>query len=240
MFGFLKKRKYKLPKDYELEARDFIFLENLVKILPKKFSFLQEHINKEFLLNKSKMLLKENGNISFGLDEELFHKYKRESFADSSKILNIEVRNKITFDIESINIHLLNGVFWGYYLNPATKFEDLDFNNFNIQNIRFLEFKNENKVFLKNLIGGVSNDLLSKLDLESTFKIEIEEGDFYVIKNLGDGNYLSMDNKGAVYGMIHDPYEIEQIFNNKEKFFEALKSGEFNINDYYERKVNAV
>ena len=88
------------------------------------------------------------------------------------------------------------------------------------------------------LIGKVPKAILSQLDVESTFKIEIPEGNYYVIKDLEDGNYLSMDEQGAVYGMIHDPYEIEKLFNNKEAFFEALKSGEFSISEYYDKKMS--
>jgi len=76
------------------------------------------------------------------------------------------------------------------------------------------------------------------LEIESTFKIEIPEGKFYVIKDLEDGNYLSMDENGAVYGMIHDPYEIEKLFDSKEAFFKALESGKFSISRYYENKMS--
>ena len=47
-----------------------------------------------------------------------------------------------------------------------------------------------------------------------------------------------MNEKGAVYGMIHDPYEVEKLFDSKESFFEALKSGEFSISEYYEKKMS--
>ena len=47
-----------------------------------------------------------------------------------------------------------------------------------------------------------------------------------------------MNKEGAVYGMIHDPYEVEKLFDKKETFFEALKSGKFDIADYYNSKMS--
>jgi hypothetical protein len=37
--------------------------------------------------------------------------------------------------------------------------------------------------------------------------------------------------------MIHDPYEIELLFKDKKKFFEALSCGDFNIMEYYNKKL---
>lgn len=81
-------------------------------------------------------------------------------------------------------------------------------------------------------MGNVDNDVLSKLDINLTFKIDVDEGEFYVIKDLGDGNYLSMDQNGAVYRMIHDPYKIEKIVEDKENFYQALKNGAFDITGF--------
>ncbi len=58
-----------------------------------------------------------------------------------------------------------------------------------------------------------------------------------LIKDLEDGNYLSMNEKGAVFGMIHDPYEVEKLFDNKEAFFNDLELGNFSIEQYYNKKM---
>ncbi|QLG44901.1 hypothetical protein [Costertonia aggregata] len=124
----------------------------------------------------------------------------------------------------------------GFRVNA--KYSELDFEKIDTSKIKEKHFKNEEKEFLKTLIGKVSKDILSQLDIKSTFKIELEDGDFYVLKDLEDGNYLSMNEKGSVYGMIHDPYEVEKLFDTKESFFEALKSGEFSISKYRESKFS--
>ncbi len=84
----------------------------------------------------------------------------------------------------------------------------------------------------------LSKKVLSVIDINSTFKIQIPEGVFYVIKDFGDGNYLAMEENGAIYGMIHDPYEVEMLFKNKDVFVNAIESGEFNIFKYYNSKIS--
>jgi hypothetical protein len=64
------------------------------------------------------------------------------------------------------------------------------------------------------IIGKINDQQKSKLDIENTFKIEIPEGDFYTIKDLGDGNYLAVDEHGVVYELLHDPYSIVKKANS--------------------------
>lgn len=67
------------------------------------------------------------------------------------------------------------------------------------------------------------------MDLNDTFKIETIEGVFYMIKDLGNGDYLSIDKNSAVYHMTHDPYKIKKNFNCKEDFYKHIKSENFDI-----------
>jgi hypothetical protein len=120
----------------------------------------------------------------------------------------------------------------------TSKYRDLDFSRIDVTRIKEKHFKDEDKEELSKILGKIDKDLLSQLDVEDTFKIEIEEGEFYVIKNLGDGNYLSITKQGAIYGMIHDPYEVELLFENKEDFFKALSTGKFDIQEYYRSKFS--
>ncbi|UII33166.1 hypothetical protein LVD17_04910 [Fulvivirga ulvae] len=99
-------------------------------------------------------------------------------------------------------------------------------------------FQDEEKNELQNIIQNHLKDIESQLDLHDTFKIEIPEGEFYVIKNLGDGNYLAVDTYGKVYGMIHDPYEIDKLFESIADFKAGIVSGLFDIKKYYDRKMS--
>jgi len=97
---------------------------------------------------------------------------------------------------------------------------------------------NEDKNELDKIIGKLDRKVESLLNLQNTFKIEINEGTFYVLKELGDGNYLVMDKSSRVYGLIHDPYEVDKIFENKDDFISALSTKKFNIDDYCSSKFH--
>lgn len=229
MFNLFGKKKL-------INAQDYEFLRVVVEALPTKYSYLNSQVSEEFILDKKVNQLGDKGTYTLSLNAELENKYSNKSFPQFFIVKDVGVWNDVKGSYELIELHILEGMLAGFRVNA--KYSELNFEKIDVSKIKEKHFKNEEKEFLKTLIGKVSKDIKSQLDIESTFRIELEEGDFYVLKDLKDGNYLSMDEKGAVYGMIHDPYEVEKLFDTKESFFEALKSGEFSISEYYDRKMS--
>lgn len=111
----------------------------------------------------------------------------------------------------------------------------LDIDRIDTSRIKEKNFNNEDASYVKQVLGITNMENFIQLDINSSFKIEEPEGDFYTIKDFKDGNYLSIDSKGAVYLMLHDPFVTEKIFATKEEFINALKSGQFNVEDFYEQ-----
>jgi len=151
-------------------------------------------------------------------------------------LIGIKIFNRNKNIYEDVELDIVEGMLAGFKI--TARYRDLDLNKIDINGITEKHFKDKDKEALTKILGKIDKDLLSKLDIEDTFRIEIEEGEFYVIKNLGDGNYLSINKQGAVYGMIHDPYEVELLFENKEDFFKALSTGKFDIQEYYRTKFS--
>jgi IS4 transposase len=85
-------------------------------------------------------------------------------------------------------------------------------------------------------IAILSNVKSKHLQLKTGFEIEILNKTYYVIKDFEDGNYLSIDEKGGVYGMFHDPFEIEQVSDSVVEFVDKINKGVFSIDKYYESK----
>ena len=108
----------------------------------------------------------------------------------------------------------------GYKL--TAKVSDLDLNKIDVSKIKEQNFNNQDKEELDKIIGDIDEKIIPLLSLNSSFKIDISEGTFYVIKDLGNGDYISIDKNGYVYKMTHDPYEIKCIYKKKEDFFEAI------------------
>jgi len=224
-------RKKKLIKE-----DDYIFLKVIVENLSDKYPYLTDQVSKEFILDKIRNQLGDKGTYTLTLNAKLEPKYSNKSFPQFFIIRNIGVWNNAKMSFEQIELHILEGMLAGFRV--VSKYSDFNLKKIDTSKVKEKHFNNEDRDTLEKVIGNITSDLMSQLDIEGTFKIDLPEGEFYVIKDLEDGNYISMDKKGVVYGMIHDPYEIEKLFDNKEKFFKALKSGEFNISEYYDKKVS--
>ena len=229
MLNFFRKRN-------RIKQEDYRFLRAVVTTLPSKYSFLVGQVSEEFILNKKVNTLGDKGTYSLILNAELESKFSNKSLPYFFILKDIYIWNEVQKAFDQIELHVLEGMLAGFKI--YAKYSQLDLTRIDTTQVKEKLFKDEDKEYLVNLIGHVSQDILAQLDIKSTFKVEIEEGDFYVIKDLQDGNYLSMDENGAVYGMIHDPYEVEKLFETKEAFFLALKSGRFIIEEYYNRKMS--
>lgn len=229
MFKILKKKLAKNIQKWEYEL-----LKSVAEKLPSRYSFLKSQVNSEFILDSVPNEFLELGWKRVVCDQNVYNSIKDNSI--NYKLVGIKVFDLDANDYKNIELDLYDGVLIGYKVGDgdANRF---DYENIDLDKLHEKPYANYIKEELENNIGKVSNDILVQLDIDDSFKIELPEGDFYVIKDFEDGNYLSMNEKGAVYGMIHDPYEIERLFDTKESFFEALKNGEFNISEYYEKKI---
>ncbi len=219
-----------------IQENDYIFLKALTKALSYKYPYLLPQVSKEFILDKTPNQLGDIGTYTFTLNAKLESKYSNKSLPQFFIIKDISIWNNLKGKFEQIELHILDGMIAGFKV--TSEYSDLDLKKIDTSNVKEKHFNNEDKETLKKITGNIPSDFLSQLDIEDTFKIEVPEGEFYVIKNLEDGNYLSMDKKGAVYGMMHDPYLVKKIFDDKNAFFEALKYGEFNIYEYFNKKMS--
>lgn len=226
MFGFLKKNK--------LSKEDINFLNAVVCSLPEKYSYLKEQVSEDFMLGKKPNPLGEDNCYTLTLNANLEKKYSNHDLPRFFILEGIKVLNKKSDVFEYIELHILEGMLAGY--QTKADLMNLDTGKIDCSGLKEKLFDNQDKIELSAILGDVKKDLLSIFDIENTFKIEIDEGVFFVLKDLGDGNYLSINQEGSVFGMIHDPYEVEKIFETKKQFFDALKSREFKIKEYYNSK----
>lgn len=216
----------------KIKKEDYNFLKIITKKLPLKYSYLIDQVSKEFLLNKQINKLGDEGCFTLSLNSNLESKYSNKLLPQFFIIKDIAIWNKSKLSFDFIELHILEGMLAGFKIN--SNYLELDFNKIDISQIKEKNFNNEDRNFLKKIIGTkIPTKILESLEVESTFKIKLNEGDFYVIKNFQDGNYLSIDANGKVYIMIHDPYIIKQVYADKETFFKELSNGNFNISKYY-------
>jgi hypothetical protein len=55
-------------------------------------------------------------------------------------------------------------------------------------------------------VGNFKNRRPKILTLKNSIEIEVSGEGYYIIKDFEDGNYLSVNQDGRVYGMFHEPF----------------------------------
>ena len=230
MFKLFRKKVGKQIHSWEYEL-----LKAISDKMPTKYSFLKSQTNSDFILDAVPNELLNDGwkRIISNLDMARSVEQKDTNY----KLVGIKVLDNLTRTYKNIELDLYEGILIGYRIDETAG--ELDFSGVDVSEVKEAYYENDDKDALEEIIGmKLSTAIVSKLDIDNTFIANLPEGEFFVIKDLEDGNYLSMDRDGAVYGMIHDPYEIEKLFDKKEDFFEALDNGSFDIDSYYEKKMS--
>lgn len=69
---------------------------------------------------------------------------------------------------------------------------------------------------LKALIPKGLQDLINWADV---FDVELDGKTFYHLKDMGDGDFIGIDEFGTLYLIKHDPPEITQLKGNMERIF---------------------
>lgn len=228
MFGiFENKRKFTKVDDK--------FFKDVIFKLPLKYHFLRDQIMDQFILGKKVNPFGGKGSYTLLLNANLEHKYLNKSLPNFFILKDIGIWNKVRNSYEMIELDILQGMFAGYMVRSSIL--DLDSNLIDTSRIKEKKFLDEDKIALSKILGKLDSHILDLLDIQNVFKIEVAEGVFYMIKDLGDGNYLTINQSGAIFMMIHDPYKIEKIFDNKDSFVKSIESGDFNIQKFYESLI---
>ncbi|PUV21065.1 hypothetical protein [Sphingobacterium athyrii] len=227
MFNFFKRNS--------LSSHDLVFLKCIVECLPDKYSYLKPQVTEDFIIGKKINKHGALGAYVFTLNAKLESHFLNTNLPEYFIIKDIRVFDTKLKRYNIVEFDILQGMLAGYYLNGNIK--DLDLSKIDTSHIKEKNFKDQDKNNLRMILGGSYDEVVKLLDLKSTFHINVSEGDFYVINDFGDGNYLAINSQGAIYGLIHDPYEIQKIFDSPEALLNGLKKGTFNPELYYQKKV---
>ncbi|HEY1047535.1 MAG TPA: hypothetical protein VGF79_13905 [Bacteroidia bacterium] len=130
-----------------------------------------------------------------------------------------------------LNITIYEGLWIGFEIEKNI----LDFNNFQIDISLFKKSKSKltSDTKIEKLLSGLTCE---KLELTNLGEFDVDGKTYYQIKDLEDGNYLAIDNKGQVFGLLHDPYKIELINKSVKQFIDDVNNGQFNFDNYLNSK----
>ncbi|WP_336691138.1 MULTISPECIES: hypothetical protein [unclassified Chryseobacterium] len=206
MFGIFKNPK----KVNEFTDKEITFFKEVIKLLPIRYHYIINQLNKNFLISFKPNDLSFKDWYSVQLNAKLEKEYSKPSLG-YFQLQNILIFNKRTKIKEKLTLSFLEGMFIGFYIQDA-RFDNYILSEYDISGLKEKHFKNDgDKNDLLKIIGDINKEHLLQFDLENTFKIEIPEGNFYTIKDLEDGNYLALNEKGEVYELKHDPYSVKKV-----------------------------
>ena len=217
MFGLFKKTSWKM------EGKTLDFFRQVFSQLPANFQFLLDGLDKglyrRFYVNHSI-----KGNFySIGFDP-------LQSDTSMTKGKQFELENIIIKqDVQAfpLNITIYEGLWIGFEIEKSI----LDFNNFQVDLSSFRKSKSKFSADtnIEKLVSGLTCEYL---DLTNLSEFDIDGKTYYKIKDLEDGNYIAIDNKGQVLGLIHDPYKIEMINKSVRQFVDDVNNGTFDLDKY--------
>ncbi|WP_347052248.1 hypothetical protein [Flavobacterium olei] len=211
MFNFFKKKK---KKEYPITKIELNFFKSLVDILPHKYQYLLPQINDDFLIAYKENELGFKDSYTFLLNAKLDPNYINKRLPHFFILQNIKIWNIVKGDFISINLNILSGYLGGFNVE-SIEFSNFDFAKFDISEINEKHF--ENKDLEKLLLNFDKNEkkILSEY-LNSTYNIDLPEGTFYYIDNIGNGDVIALDKMGIVYLLTHDPVKTIPIFSKEE------------------------
>lgn len=219
MFDFFRKKK---EIKYSISVDTLLFFENLVKIIPAKYRYLELQINNDFLLAFIPNILGFKNSFTFHLNAKLESKYINKKLPHYFILKGIKVwHNKLNKFVE-IELDILSGYFGGFQAE-SIDFANYDFSKFDISNINEKHF--ENKDLDKVLqVFNESDQIFVKENIGYTYEIKLKEGKFYFFEDIDNGDVFAINISGDFYALLHDPYQVKLLFS-KDEFIDKLKNG---------------
>lgn len=217
MFGLFKKTSWKI------DGKALDFFRQVFTQLPDDFQFLSDGLNKGLYRRFSVNHAMKGHFYSIGFDPA-------QSDRSMSKGKQYELENIIIKQdgkAYPLNITVHEGLWIGFEIPKNI----IEFTNFQVDLSSFQKSKSKYAADekIERLVSGLTCE---QLDLTNLAELEVGGKLYYQIKDLEDGNYIAIDNKGKVYGLIHDPYKIEFINKSVRQFVEDVNSGTFDFGKY--------
>jgi hypothetical protein len=217
MFGLFKKTSWKI------DGKAFEFFDKLFKQLPGEFQFLSDGLNKGLYRRYSKNFALKGHHYTIGFDPSQSDKsMTRGKQFEIQNILVVEDNKEFNLDIT---------VYEGLWVDFEIEKNIIEFKNFRFD---LTKLRKDKSKFAKDsntekLVRGLSSNYL---DLDDLSEFEIDGQQYFQIKDLEDGNYIAIDKKGQVFGLIHDPYKVELINKSIKEFVADVNSGQFDFDKY--------
>lgn len=218
MFKIFNKKR----KEFAFGSNEVTFFKTLITNLPLKYAYLDPQINSNFILGFKPNALGYKDSYTFLLNGKIENNYINNTLPHYFILKNIKVWNKKHNAFYSIELDILHGVLGGFE-SEIIEFESFDLNKFDTFHVSEKHFVNKDLESLLTKFSNKEKEIFGQ-KVNDTYSINLPEGNFFYIDNIGNGDVLAIDNKCNAFILRHDPYEIKKIFS-REDFFNLLENG---------------
>lgn len=141
---------------------------------------------------------------------------------DQFSIKGVTVKDKITTKIISLEFIFVDSLIKGVAIPKSFRDFDLDASTLNLRYFKKIYKSNKPLEFLKNILKKEEIEILKT---KNVYEVEIEDEVFYHLKSLDDGDFLGIDQNGAIFKFTHDPFEIKKQNLSIIEIFNQQKNG---------------
>ncbi|MGB5013161.1 MAG: hypothetical protein WBO68_03950, partial [Pyrinomonadaceae bacterium] len=130
------------------------------------------------------------------------------------RLKGIEIRSKNGKELERLSIYMCHGLICGYAFETNPKFQP-NIETIDVSNLR-IEFLDTPTRQLKALIPRDLQELINWADV---YDVELNGKIYYHLKDIGDGDFIGIDERRNIYEIRHDPFEIVPLAGDRALHF---------------------
>lgn len=231
MIKYFRKKKFK---------KDVVFFQNkLLESLASRFPDLVEnHSHYELSLAMIVGTNEKCIQLLYQTDDKEYWQKNKIRHNKNFKITDINIYNVKDASYQSFTLNIYGNIIQ-HILLPNESFikNEYDLNNIKTNNIKLstLVHINPDKKKLKKILKNLTSKQIDLIELDDTFKIEMNNKLFYTIFDMEDGNYIAVDKSVSVFRLIHDhKFPVKKIFDNVELLLDDYDGEKYKLNKYFE------
>jgi hypothetical protein len=215
MFGLFRKKKSIV--NYELTVHEKAFIGAITSALASKYPQFQKQLESDCIAYVSRNASDRTDSFVFGLYQDKWNKLSDRT------VPNFDIRNILFNSLDDekvvVDLYVSENLMLGYKCGLALN--KINMNSIEICAAYEHHFLNKDLSEIEPFLRGIPKEKLNQFNLLSNaYKIRINNNDFIVVHDKGDGEFIGLDFKGKVFHLTHDPFQVQKISNSVGEFLE--------------------
>lgn len=205
MFGLFKRSK---TNDWEIPL-----MLNTIEKLPNEYSILKTQIEVGLITGVLEGLGDIKGYVAFKTNPAVYDRYENRK-AKYFEISGLKVWDNKSSRYYDYKLYVISGVINGYSINSNEKKLVIDPGNI-IGDYKIVHPKFEDYEKICDVLTASERDMIDSSDV---YIVNLEGKEYFHLKDLEGGDFISVDKQHNFYKITHDPYEIKLLDGNPEEF----------------------